>query len=157
MSCFIMNPRTIARIANYICAHINGGYNTTHLPLEISNEFKRLVSIDGIANEEKTYKELYKLNYEAFNTRYEGRHTEDLADNLDKYAEYDNPLIGLFDHEINANHYQMFKSIECYLYQCSESEELENSIVYKEVSRLKNAIMSKIVHRSAEYQAADWD
>ena len=156
MSCFIFNPRTLARIANYICAHINNGYNCTHLPLEVSDEFRQLVSSNGIAREEKVYQELYKLNYKAYNTRYEGRHEPEDND-LDKFAEYDNPPVGMYSGGINANHYQMLKSMECYLYQCAESEELENSIVYKEIQRFKNAIICKIVHSLPEYDAADWD
>lgn len=157
MSCFIVNPRTLARMANYICAHINNGYNCTHIALEVSYEFRQLVSNRyGEANEEKIYQELYKLNHKAYNTRYEGRHEPEEND-LDKFAEYDNPPIGMYSGEINANHYQMLKSMECYLYQCAESEELENSIVYKEVRRFKNAIMCKILHSLPEYNAADWD
>ena len=157
MSCFIVNPRTLARMANYICAHINNGYNCTHLALDVSDEFKQLVcNSSGEASEEKIYQELYKLNYKAYNTRYEGRH-EPETDDLDKFAEYDNPPVGMYSSKINENHYQMLKSMECYLYQCAESEELENSIVYKEIQRFKNAIMCKIVHSLPEYEAADWD
>lgn len=156
MSCFIVNPRTLARMANYICAHINNGYNCTHLPLEVSDEFRQLVSSNGIASEEKIYQELYKLNHKAYNTRYEGRHEPEDND-LDKFAEYDNSPVGMYSGGINANHYQMLKSMECYLYQCAESEELENSIVYKEIQRFKNAIMCKIVHSLPEYITADWD
>lgn len=157
MSCFIVNPRTLARIANYICAHINNGYNCTHLALDVSDEFKQLVcNSNGEASEEKIYQELYKLNYKAYNTRYEGRHEPEEND-LDKFAEYDNPPVGMYDHRINANHYQMLKSMECYLYQCAESDELENSIVYKTIQRFKNAIINKIVHSLPAYDAADWD
>lgn len=157
MSCFIVNPRTLARIANYICAHINNGYNCTHLALDVSDEFKQLVcNSSGEASEEKIYQELYNLNYKAYNTRYEGRHEPEDND-LDKFAEYDNPPVGMYSGKINANHYQMLKSMECYLYQCAESEELEKSIVYKEIQRFKNAIMCKIVHSLPEYDAADWD
>ena len=156
MSCFMVNPRTLARMANYICAHINNGYNCTHITLKVSDEFKELVSNKGIVSEEKVYQELYRLNYKAYNTRYEGRHPADMYD-LDKFAEYDNPPVGMYSSKINENHYQMLKSMECYLYQFAESDELENSIIYNELRRFKNAIMNKIVHSLPAYDAADWD
>lgn len=156
MSCFMVNPRTLARMANYICAHINNGYNCTHITLKVSDEFKELVSNKGIASEEKVYQELYRLNYKAYKTRYEGRHPADM-DDLDKFAEYDNPPVGMYSSKINENHYQMLKSMECYLYQCAESDELENSIIYNEIRHFKNAIMNKIVHSLPAYDAADWD
>lgn len=160
MSCFIVNPRTIAKIANYIAVQINSGFNCTHLDVEICKEFKELVCESGLANPEYVYKKLYLLNWQAYNIRYEGRHSENLdqcAFDMRKFAEYDTACNECFESEVNASHFQMLKSIECYLYQCSESEELENSVIYKTVWKIKNALMCFIVHNSELYNAAMWD
>lgn len=158
MSCFIVNGKILARMANYICAHINNGFNCTHLYLDISDEFKKLVSDkNGNAVEGKVFDELYKLNLQSFKERYEGRHLDEVENCTGKFAQYDNPPIGMFDSEINEHTFQMFKSMECYLYQCSDLEKPDDSVVYREISRMKNALMSRIIHNLAEYKAAEWD
>ena len=160
MSCFIVNPKTVAKIANYIAAQINGGYNCTHLSVDIPSGFVRsVVNESGFANPEKIYKSLYTLNYVAFCTRYEGRHQENLdrcEENIGNFAEYDTPIAGLFDHQIGAQHYQMLKSMHCFLYQCTEDSELEKFNSYIVVSRMIKALESAIIGRSPEYQAAEW-
>lgn len=160
MSCFIVDPKTVAAIANYIAAQINGGFNCTHLAVDIPHEFIESVSDKyNFAKPEFIFKKLYRLNWEAFNTRYEGRYPENLdqcSADMRKFAEYDAPLTGMFEHKIEAQHWQMLKSMECFLYQCAESAEIENSVEYKTVRNMKNALKDRIVHNMAEYEAAEW-
>lgn len=160
MSCFIVDPHTVAKIANYISAQINGGFNRTHLDPEIPAAFtEEILDKYGFAVPERVYKKLYLLNWMAFNTRYEGRYPENLdqcSADMRKFKEYDTPLTGLFEWEINEAHWQMLKSMECYLYQCTEGSDLEKSDTYQTVRNMKNSLMNAIVHRAAEYEAAEW-
>lgn len=161
MSCFIVDPRTVAKIANYISDQINGGYNRTHLDVVIPTGFTDdILGKSGFAVPEKIYKKLYRLNWMAFDTRYEGRHPENLdqcSSDMRKFAEYDTLQTGLYEYKIGEAHWQMLKSMECYLYQCAESSDLETSSTYLMVRNMKNALMCAIIHRSAEYDAAEWN
>ena len=161
MSCFIVEPKTIAYISNYIADHINNGFNNTRLCVEISDDFKKMVCNNyGYAEPRLIYKKLYLLNWQAYETRYEYRHKENLdlcSEYMQEFEKYDTTL-----HKYNVDdtvqnwQYQMLKSLECYLYQCAESAELENSIIYKTVNAMKNALMCYIVHNADEYNRAEW-
>lgn len=161
MSCFIVSPKTAVLIANFIADHIDKGYNYTHIYTEISDKFKKLVCDEkGNADAQKVYKELYKLNYAAFNKRYEGRHQETLeecnewAEGYDEYNEAN--IYGDVESSV-AWYCQLLKSCQCWLYQCCEGEELENSIVYQTVKAIINGIKDKIIRELPEYQDAEWD
>ena len=164
MSCFVVSPKTAVLIANFITDHINMGFNFTHIYTEIPDEFKKLVcDKGGFADAEKVYKELYKLNVAAFNTRYEGRHQEDLEDCkewAENYAKYNEAFVKsdlAIAESDTAWNCQLLSACQCFLYQCSESEELENSITYKTVKAIIGGIKDRIINKLPEYQAAEWD
>lgn len=158
MSCFIVNPESVVFIANFIADHINMGMDFTHVYTEISGDFRKLVcDSHNYAEAETIYKELYKLNYAAFYERYEDRHPEDL-EQCDEWSgnfeKYNNPMTV---EKSTAWYCQLLKSCQCFLYQCSESEELENSVVYRTVKAIINGIKDHIIMELPEYQDAEWD
>lgn len=158
MSCFIVNPKSVVFIANFIADHINMGMDFTHVYTEISGDFRKLVcDKNNYAEAEKIYKVLYKLNYDSFYERYEDRHMEDLEqcnEWSESYSAYNNPATV---ENSTAWYCQLLKSCQCFLYQCSESEELENSVVYKTVKSIINGIKDHIIMELPEYQDAEWD
>lgn len=166
MSCFIVDPKTIGYISNYIADNMNGGFNRTNLFFNIPNEhleevqkFIDDVTKNGIARENLIYKKLYLLNWQAFNTRYEYRHPEELdkcSELMQEFKKYDTILHTAPTGKVENWHYQMLKSIECYLYQCSEGAELEKSGIYQYVLAMKRALTEYIVSHSPEYKAAKW-
>lgn len=158
MSCFIMNADTIGYISNFIADYIIGGYNTTGLYVSVPDEFIREVTktTDVWKN---VYLKLYSLNYMAFEVRYEGRHGENLADCLEfmrDYEQHNKRIHNRDDREVQPYHYQLLKSIQCYLYQCAESEKLMNSTTFKAVKKFEDALTSFIINALPEYQAAEW-
>lgn len=158
MSCFIVNPETVATIANYIADYITGGYNATGIFVSIPDEFIRNVTAkENIA--QQIYLRMYALNYMAFETRYEGRHSESLAvciDNMGKFEDHDKSIHKARTGKVEPYHYQLLKSMQCYLYQCNESEKLADSLTFKVVKKFEDALMNLIVCAMPEYDKAVW-
>lgn len=150
MSCFIMNPESIARIANFIAYHINFGFNFT---ASLPESFIKRVTRRGEARADEVYRLMFEANYEAYNKRY-GDARQQQNNLLDQYAAYDNSI-----HKSAGNSwkYQMLKSMECWIYQCCDSKEIENSDTFIAVNRMVEALKDNIIHNSPEYIVADWD
>lgn len=150
MSCFIMNPESVARIANFIAYHINFG---TNLTAKLPESFIKAVTRHGEARADEVYRHMFETNYAAYNKRYGEAHKPQ-GDLKDQYAMYDNSI-----HHSPGNtwKYQMLKSMECWMYQCSESEELETCDTFVAVKRLAEALKNNIIHTTPEYITADWD
>lgn len=51
---------------------------------------------------------------------------------------------------------QAVKSLQCYLYQCSEGNVPQEQL-YEMLDKIENATIRAIVENSREYQDADWD
>jgi hypothetical protein len=52
--------------------------------------------------------------------------------------------------------FQALKSLECWLYQCSEGDVPETSEIYKLMDSVRDAIARGIVHQTREYEEAGW-
>lgn len=160
MSSFIMNPKTIAYIAEFMAAHINSGFNYTHLYNGLPQEFVNRVMNDGMASAELIYKQLYTLNYDAFECRYEGRHAEDLEtcrEYMELFAEYDNRIDRPSSGKAEKWHFQMLKSMRCYLYQCNEGKIYAESETFQAVEEMIKGLTDYIINKLPEYQEAEWD
>ena len=159
MSSFIMSPETVAYIAEYIAAHINNGFNYTHLYNGLPQEFVNRVMIDGMGSPELIYKQLYALNYDAFEGRYEGRHAEDLEscrEFANEFSVFDNRIDKPSTGKAEKWHYQMLKSMRCYLYQCNEGEVFVQTDTYKAVENMVKGLTDYIINKLPEYQEAEW-
>ena len=160
MSCFIVNPRTVARIANYIAAQINMGFNYTGLYLDLPENYVAHVTKAGRADEVEIYKRLYGINYMGYEARYGDRGKEELDDCLalmEKFDEYDNRIDQPRNGKAEPWQYQMLKSMQCFLYQCDESDEVRDTESFKVVKMMIAALKDYIVSHLPEYQAAEWD
>ena len=51
---------------------------------------------------------------------------------------------------------QAFKSVECFLYQCSEGEEFENDPYFKLVQKVRSILADDIIEELPEYKEAKW-
>ena len=60
------------------------------------------------------------------------------------------------DKHKTPNKYQVLKSMECLLYQCSEGDTDETEL-YRFLSELIDCWMSFIIDKIPEYKAAKWD
>lgn len=155
MSSFMMRSETLAYIANFIAIQINHGFNYTGIT---SADFSCFADcMKGVfADAKEIYKKLYQLNFDAFHGRYDGRHDDECIFKAFPDTEIHKP-VKYKDHcpVVEKWHYQMLKSMECYLYQCCEGD-CPKTEIYQAVKQLKNNLMCFIVHYSAEYQAAEW-
>lgn len=156
MSSFMVESRTLAYIANFIAVQMNHGFNYTGIASAGFSCFMDCIK-DGYADAEEIYKKLYQFNFNAYHERYDGRHDDECVIEafpdveIHKPVKYKDGFI-----VVEKWHYQMLKSMECYLYQCNEGD-CPKSEIYQAVKQFKNNLMCFIVHNSAEYQAAKWE
>ena len=99
---------------------------------------------------EDVFKALADLNIHALNERYwDG---DDMVGELEYDEDYD---IWKPGHSVQQWHYQFYKSLSCYLYQCSEGNTPSKDL-YKALTTLEHNLMYFIVTRQPEYQKAEW-
>jgi len=85
MSCFVMNPESLATIAGFTADLLDQAkyHNNTFgisPPCDLTQRFTELGAYnkrDGVFSAGAIYVMLYKLNFEAFHNCYNGRHDED--------------------------------------------------------------------------------
>lgn len=90
-------------------------------------------------------KDLLSMNYEAVNQRY----PDDQEDGANCINEY------VFTPRYDDSIFQMYKSVQCLLYQCSEGNVPETDL-FKKLDRFEKIIAKKIVSSLPEYEAAKW-
>lgn len=131
MSCFIVEKETVAKIADYIEAIYNCGYEYAgfELPRTLRKYIeKNCVVQRDMADAELIYNELYQLNYATYNGRYK-------EEEVVCYPEYKacsitEPIEWGESHWIvKPWHYQMLKHIDCLIYQCDESANKNNELL----------------------------
>lgn len=133
MSAFIVENKTIDRIINYFeNEYIKGGYikrilDMTHLNLP--DDFEKLGQL------------MLTLNTMAVNYR---------------YGENQKPPIYKFKKMPPPDKIQALKSLQCFLYQCSEGEQFENSRLFRILEKAMRWIMKEIVISLPAYQRAEW-
>lgn len=137
MSAFIVNNKTIDRILSFI--YWNNGVSSSWrkrilknigYDLEKEEECKKL----GLA--------MYKMNCEAVSQRY--------GEELNKKA------ISDYDYEYTlAKPIQVLKSLQCFLYQCSEGT-VPREKLYKALRTIETSIMGEIISNLPEYEKAEW-
>lgn len=89
---------------------------------------------------------LFRLNVRAVNQRYR----EDTPEATTKER-----LKGMCRIDINVNVYQFLKSLECLHYQMAEGE-VPATKEYQMLEELIKDVCVSLVHRSAEYERANW-
>lgn len=156
MSSFMIKSETLAYIANFIAVQMNNGYNYTGLESVDFSCFEDCKK-DAFISAEEIYKKLYQLNFDAFHERYSGRHDDECILEAFQDMEIHKPVKYKDYYPVAEKwHYQMLKSMECYLYQCREGD-CPKSEIYQAVKRFKDVLMCFIVHSSAEYHTAEWE
>ena len=128
MSAFLVNNETISKLANELYTNYREGDNN---PLKEKNT-------------KEIAMELYKMNVKALKQRYEN------YDDMIVPFEYCEKAI--FD-----STFQLLKSLNCYLYQCSEGN-VPKKELYKFLSKtVKFNVMRDIIENIPEYRNAKWD
>lgn len=87
---------------------------------------------------------LFQLNSAAVGHRY---HDDEVVQDI-RYS-YRRPAA-------STTKVQVYKSIQCFLYQCSEGEQFETSAEFLELERRGDALAHSIVNDLPAYNAAKW-
>jgi len=89
------------------------------------------------------------MNIDAFRQRYgiKALLVEDL-DRIDLDKRNWGPLAGF-------SRVQMYKSLQCFLYQCSEGD-VDEKPLYKTLSAIRELLAPSVNEDSPEYEAAEW-
>jgi len=140
MSCMVVDPETIDNIVQYI---LN---NTKTFAGIVTGEF---TARDGEVPD-KIGRLLYKMNSDAYYACYPGEKVARIAEGErieDIYKWRPRPV---------PSEIQMYKHIQCFLYQCMESDEIEARPAFKELKALWISLGVKIIQNLPEYNKASW-
>lgn len=157
MSCFVMQDRALATIAETVSAVCNMGFNYFgfDVPRSLADAVESCRDRYGYCKEEKLYTALYALNVRAYAGRY--NRPEDLTAPAYSPAKLIEPRECVDHHEkIKPWHYQLAKLLDCYLYQTAEDATTEDPM-RKGLADLLRTLQAFIVRNSNEYHsAAEW-
>ena len=140
MSAYIVENETIDRIVTGL-ARLN---NNCYPEISMLTSFRVGRSVGRIADCTKLGKELLAMNTDAVNLRYPGTQDTAPAYKFNSSSAWQLKLI------------QFYKSLQCFLYQCTEGKEIETRKLFIELTEIKNNIARAIVNALPEYQDANW-
>ncbi len=139
MSAHIVDDACINRIVYYFWF-----LHTSSFP---RRELACITSLETEVGEQKLAGEMFMLNCQAVDQRYPG-HAQSMPDAFRPLDFKYSPVL--------STEMQVYKSLSCWLYQCSEGNIPETSELYKVMDRIKDYMAGKIVSELPEYQAAQW-
>ena len=154
MSAFMISDNTLSMITNILCRLQVAGYDSFGFesPESLNEVFSNCRDYYGFWTGEKVFSELANMNAAALKARY--KDPDDMIGNP-KYKKD----IDIWEARENGPkqwHYQFLKSLQCYLYQCTEGS-IPETALYKALKELENIITYYIVTHTPEYKKAIWD
>ena len=162
-----MKAESIATIADFISSVIRLEWNYVHMAFDGDEVWKILYDvckhdanynnrISEVTNIKAVYNALSEMNCNALNQRYihdDKAEPEQLPKDYNHFEVAGNYKDGAF--EIPISYYQLLKSIDCYLYQCSEGN-VPESALYKAVEDIRAMFANWIIRNTIAYNAANW-
>jgi hypothetical protein len=152
MSAYVVDPKVINAIVSAIESAIRqeGRYPTRFPDLRY---LKSQTIRDAVQADPAEFgRTLYAMNVNAVEQRYPGDKeipgTYSDGEKLDAYTYKRIPSDMI-------NKYQAYKSLGCYLYQCTEGD-VDQLTLYKDLCELKAAMAEHFVENSDEYEKAAW-
>ena len=104
------------------------------------------IEVDSEDNAAKLGADMLRLNCQAVDARYGEGESKSFRDDLTyRFAHPYGPVTAV----------QAYKSLTCWLYQCSEGDVPETEL-YKSMERVSDALAHHIVSESSAYEAAKW-
>ena len=143
MSAYITGDETINKILGFIKSDCE---KNPHIYRPLEN--KDLGWKDGGHHRDAACalgSEMRNLNIQAVCARYAGENSETLLAN-DNYQ---------YGDKLRPNRIQAFKSLRCWLYQCSEGDVPETDL-FKAFDEVSKNMATHIVNRMPEFDAAVW-
>lgn len=131
MSAYIVEPKTINRVVSFcildrdLCEWIKiyGKYD-----------------LDTKQGQNKFANDLYQMNIEAVNQRYDEKNPQEL-------------IVFQF---VPVNQFQALKSMQCLQYQCDEGD-IPNTELYKLLTQIIYMLEDKIISSLPQYEIAEWE
>lgn len=147
MSAYVVNPKTINRFLSFLQT---GNYIWLKKELYEKTDF----NLKTTENVQDLGQALYNMNINAVSQRY--AHTVNEGGSIPgSYDDNDNLLSYKFKYN-PVGLIQALKSLQCYLYQCSEGNVEEQSL-FKVLHTIKNHWIAKVIRNLPEYEKAEWD
>lgn len=137
MSAFMCSKNTLSAVTEHIMRRRTDRPGSTCAPW---------YSLQGMENARKLWGELRDLNRAALVARYGEADAFGVPDVPERIPSWPSPSRPC-----------LCKVLDCYLYQCSEGDLPETSLLYKEVERARDELRAKIVRDLPEYEAGPWD
>ena len=145
MSSFIIQDETINKLVNFF---INCSYSKEEYKPEITRQINKLGFILEYDENEKIQdayrfgRSMKRLNILAWNKAYNKK-----------------CKTVLFEHDENANEkniYQILKSLQCFLYQCSEGD-IPKDNLYITLNNIEKILINYIISHLEDYKRAEWN
>ena len=147
MSAFYVGTESLSMITDIISRYLVGGFNS------FGFEFPReIVTLFEGESDERIFTALAGTNLDALEQRYNKEIAVEMFDGKDYEEGHDiwKPRNG-----VQPWHYQLLKSLECYIYQCSEGN-VPNTPIYKAIDDLSTRLAIFIATNQKEYEDAEW-
>jgi hypothetical protein len=157
MSSFMMTPKTTAMLAREFIALIEHDYVSTRLPqktyidpkdkeviIKACHKWNQQLKVPYIhpVDDKILFQVMENMNAQALNDRY----GDDISECINPYpASVPKP----------ANMVSLYKSLQCYLYQCGEGA-VPGTALYKAVQNIADTLARYIISDLPEYEAANW-
>ena len=157
MSAFMMDSKTTAMLAEQIVNLIEWDYVSCRLPAKTYinskdketiikacrkwNQSQEVPRINPV-NNQTLFFIMEKMNAQALNARY----GDPILENVNAYPA---------NAKRSENMAALYKSLKCYLYQCTEGEVPESEL-YKAIENISTTLAQYIISDLPEYELAAW-
>jgi hypothetical protein len=165
MSSFVVAPEVINRIVTFL--DTKSIQNTLHkscyrallakyliIPNTQESIYNYNYTSEMSIDKQKLVNALFDLNIQAVKERYGDESPATMPGHVQTNKQL---AIGQIPYAYtDANIIQVYKSLKCLIYQCSEGN-VPNTPLYKFLEELENTIARHIVSELPEYEKAEWD
>ena len=148
MSAFYVGTESLSMLTDIISRYLVAGYNS--FGFEFPSE---IVTLFEGESDKKIFNALAGTNLNALEARYGQKGAAEMFDGKDYEEGHD--IWENRDGVIKPWHYQLLKSIQCYLYQCSEGN-VPDTPIYKAMEKLEVKLTRFIACNQPEYEKAEW-
>ena len=146
MSAFYVGHESLSMLTDIISRYLVVGFNGFGFEFPGS-----VVDYFNGKTEEEIFAELRQMNIDALHERYDD--AEDMYD--DQGYEDGHDIWKPREMKVQNWHYQLLKSLHCYIYQCSEGVVTDREL-YKSIDELSTRVAIFIATHQPEYEKADW-
>lgn len=148
MSAFYVGTESLSMLTDIISRYLVGGFNS------FGFDFPReIVTLFEGESDERIFSGLAGTNLDALEQRYSKETAAEMFDG--KGYEEGHDIWQAREDGIQPWHYQLFKSLNCYIYQCSEGN-VPDSPIYKAMDELATRVGLFIARKQSEYEEAEW-